>query len=151
MPQCNGHPVEPACYIEGHWGQYGLDRMAEIAEAFGWEPLTPMHDPRVQRQAADAADEAGRAEQAAQHWEWHARAADDIEDWLNEHTPPTCPHCGRAMFATSDGFYRHVDYPNAVMAAKIECITATDTPVRWIWEWHEGEFYLTELEEAEEW
>lgn len=78
----NGHPVEPGCYIDGHWGQYSPDRLAEIAEGFGWSPDKPTDDPRVIRAFADQLDEY----RDLPLWEWHSESADDIETWLNDHT-----------------------------------------------------------------
>jgi len=31
----NGHEAEPGCYVDGHWGQYGPDHLADQLEGFG--------------------------------------------------------------------------------------------------------------------
>lgn len=31
----NGVPAEHGCYIDGHWGQYACQRIADVAESFG--------------------------------------------------------------------------------------------------------------------
>lgn len=31
----NGQPAEPGCYVDGHWGQYGPDHLADQLEGFG--------------------------------------------------------------------------------------------------------------------
>ena len=140
MPTVNTHPVEPGCYIAGHWGQYGPDRLADIAEGFGWTPEKSTDDPRIIREFNDAMLDANRNDYLL--GEWTVDAADAIEDWLRDHTLPICPHCGRDMTGTSDGFYRHVDYPSAVMAERIGCVAACDSPHFPLWEWIDGEFYL---------
>ncbi len=83
MPNVNGHPAECGSYVEGHWGQYGADHLAEQAEAFGWSPDKPTDDPREIRKEAEAAEEEGRSHW---HWEVYMEAADDIEEWLNDRT-----------------------------------------------------------------
>ena len=30
--------ADAGCWIDGHWGQYGGDRLIEIASGYGWEP-----------------------------------------------------------------------------------------------------------------
>lgn len=30
--------LEPGCYIDGHWGQYGADRLVQLAVELGWTP-----------------------------------------------------------------------------------------------------------------
>lgn len=40
----NGQDAEPGCYIDGHWGQYGMDRVADVAEQFDIGlPADPRH------------------------------------------------------------------------------------------------------------
>ena len=39
----NGLEANPGCYIDGHWGQYGVDRIAAICEQFGC-PDPESHD-----------------------------------------------------------------------------------------------------------
>lgn len=84
----NGHEAPPGCYIDGHWGQYGPDRLADIAEGFGWHATDPSNDPRYWRSVAvwlyDNGYGVSDAEPAA--WERLHEAADRIEAWLNEHT-----------------------------------------------------------------
>jgi hypothetical protein len=79
----NGHAVEPGCWVDGHWGQYGPDRLAEIADGLGWLPQSLEDDPRGLRVIADALSDAGYDHN---YWERHIEAADGIETWLNDHT-----------------------------------------------------------------
>lgn len=83
----NGHDAESGCYVDGHWGQYGPDRVAEIAEGFGFSfANTGTDDPRLCRLWADEAEGHGDSDGAFQHWERHIWAADAIEEWLNSVT-----------------------------------------------------------------
>lgn len=68
----NGHAAQPGCYIAGHWGQYGPDRVADVAESFGWEAGHVRDDPRRLRRVAE---------------------------WLVKRTPtePFCGHCRRPL------------------------------------------------------
>ena len=106
MPTVNTHPVEPGCYIAGHWGQYGPDRLADIAEDFGWEPGKWSDDPRAIRDVIDTLELWGHDDAVPSLWELHVDAADDIETWLNDRTP---------------GHH--------------------------YWMWHDGEFYLSGMDE----
>lgn len=71
--------AEPGCYIEGSHGQYGIDRLADVAEQFGLE-IDPPNDPRVWRVTAEEDD----ADSGA--WERHVEAGDNIESRLNDVT-----------------------------------------------------------------
>lgn len=145
----NSHAAEPGCYIAGHWGQYGPDRIADVAESFGWEPGRHVRDdPRRLRRVAEWLDKRTPTEpwRALNVWEFHIEAAADIVTWLNDHTAPMCPHCGGAMYVTSDGFYRHVAFPSE--AARQEAggpcaYSAIDSPIHPVWEWYDGEFCLS--------
>lgn len=77
----NGQPAELGCYVDGHWGQYGPDRLAEQAEAFGWPGVGSDDDPRYIRDLWGDDDPRGK-------WECYAEAADRIEQWLNNVTTP---------------------------------------------------------------
>ena len=93
----HGEPADTGCYVEGHWGQYGPDHLADQAEGFGWKPETCLDDPRQIRLIIDHIETCGyprdhtdmRSEAVgiiSSLWEAHTEAADDIETWLNDHT-----------------------------------------------------------------
>lgn len=145
----NGHAVEPGCWVEGHWGQYGPDHLADRAEELGWcgdgdsddYPLEGYgNDPRYWRRVADNERLPEIVRQNA--WEYHVEAADKIEQWLNDHTPALCPECHQPMHAGSDGFYFHDGLPCE--------IRATLDPLFYSWGWYDGEFYLWSTETWEE-
>ncbi len=90
MPMVNGHHAETGCYVDGHWGQYGPDHLADQAETFGWRadgdsdeyPLEGYgNDPRYWRRVADR-----YGDKVPHAWDRHIEAADAIETWLNDHT-----------------------------------------------------------------
>lgn len=84
----NGQPAELGCYVEGHWGQYGPDRLAEIAEGFGLEFAEETEDPRYWRAVADRWTDEGRDDMAGDAWTMHVEVAESIETWLNNVTTP---------------------------------------------------------------
>lgn len=45
----NNVATPTGCYVDGHWGQYGPDHLADRATEFDWEPAEWHDDPRVIR------------------------------------------------------------------------------------------------------
>ena len=94
---------DAGCWIDGHWGQYGTDRLVQIASAWGFVGSGDERDrllitycsQRVERDEATALaallplmtpDERDAAE-----WQIAEEVyslADDAESWLNEHAAP---------------------------------------------------------------
>jgi len=87
----NGQPVETGCFIDGHWGQYAPDRLAEICEGFGFH-ITPDHDPRVLRSCIDLIEEISENKSIdssvmiGRLWELHTETIDYLTLMLNENT-----------------------------------------------------------------
>jgi len=117
----NHHAVEPGCWVDGHWGQYGPDHLADRATEVRWEPETWADDPRQIRDIIDTIETWGyprdgtdmRSEAVgiiAALWELHIESADGIQTWLNDHT-------------YTDGYS---------------------------WGWYDGEFYLWPNDEWEQ-
>jgi hypothetical protein len=117
MPQVNGYPAETGCYVEGHWGQYGPDHLADQASAFGWEPDKPSDDPRIIRHFADLLDDAGYRDENP-FWEYHTETGDEIIGWLNAHTDVTYQ-----MHVGDDGLYEQAQ--------------------QYVWHWRDGEVFLS--------
>lgn len=143
----NGIPAETGCYIDGHWGQYGPDRLAEIAEGFDWVPDDPLDDPRELRNIADnLADDADdgvvnvHAPQGwteADAWERHHEAAERILDWLNDHTHGTRKSDG------ADVTWGEVD---GAWFLNDGTVVPDDQEVRkFVWHWHDGEVFLSTI------
>lgn len=108
----NDTPAIPGCWIDGHWGQYGPDRMAEIASSFGRVPWEPIDDVRVCRRLAELAD--SRDQRCTWiFWEYFHGADDRTLEWLNDNTTNgfwswhdgelflvsnVCAECGRYVY-----------------------------------------------------
>ena len=92
----SGQTMEPGCFIDGHWGQYGIARMIEIAADMGWtdkaaEPGLGQQKDGIKlamRKLASMSPSDSDSEDLTDSEEeeliW---AADDAEAWLNEQTP----------------------------------------------------------------
>ena len=99
---------EPGCYVDGHWGQYGIARMVEIAEEMGYDQdpylihLAHAHLAECAHPGQEYMTDAAR--------ERLFDSADEVEAWMNEH-------------AAADGY---------------------------VWEWVDGEFFYSELENEED-
>jgi hypothetical protein len=79
----NGEPAEPGCYVAGHHGQYGMDMLGDIIEAYdihGWEVE---YDPRKWRLEYH---EAQTQEQSERAFEMIVESANHIEQSLNDVT-----------------------------------------------------------------
>ena len=84
----NGHEVEAGCLIDGHWGQYAIDRMADIAEdlgAYETDLGVCVDDPRWWRSWTTRHAELGMLERINYDWDQHAEAGERVERWLNDH------------------------------------------------------------------
>lgn len=131
MPRVNGHTAETGCYVEGHWGQYGPDHLADQASAFGWEPTTPLDDPRVVRAFLDFLEGSGYGgyDATGALWERHTETGDEIIQWLNEHTPPD-QWAGMKLREPGPG---------------MDPITQS-----YVWHWRDGEVFLSPMCDGEE-
>jgi hypothetical protein len=127
MPIVNGHQAETGCYVEGHWGQYGPDHLADQAEAFGWTPGSSLDDPRIVREFLDFLEGSGYGgyDATGALWERHSETGDEIANWLNEHTPAD-QYGGMVLAEPGPGL---VEAP----------------PKNYVWHWHDGEFFLSPI------
>lgn len=117
MLTVNGQPAEPGCYVEGSWGQYGADHLADQLESFAIA-IPKGIDPRRHRRIAEwILERTGFAHSgtavnnlADTAWEHHAEAHDALTDLASEATKGgywewedgecflrsyVCPECGR--------------------------------------------------------
>lgn len=87
-------PDQAGCWVEGHWGQYGVARMIEIAAEHGYrDPATemPFAQPDIVEIAARklaamssaAAEDITDAEEEMLLW-----TVGDVEGWLNANVAP---------------------------------------------------------------
>lgn len=76
---------EPGCYVDGHWGQYGPDHLADKFDHV--IDLDPLDDPRMLRLIAETTESMGYADAAVGWWEIRHEATDKIVERLNDATP----------------------------------------------------------------
>lgn len=81
----NGIVAEHGCYIEGSWGQYGLDRIADVAEQFGIR-FTEEEDPRRWRRMFEIKLAEGPVPDNDTTFDSLVHAADRLEEKLNDQT-----------------------------------------------------------------
>lgn len=82
-------PADAGCWIDGHWGQYGIARVIDIAVSHGWDDAEA--DDLATRHLASIGPSSA-PDLTNDEFERLVAAADDAEIWLNEHVAP-------------DGFY----------------------------------------------
>lgn len=138
VPFTNGDAGEPGCWIDGWWGQYGPDRVIQIAAEQGWEPANDM-DRLVAEYAyarlecigtgSGAEDLALEALRVARGELPEGRIDDDWEfmEWLIE----LSVECE--------------EYLNGIIAVDAE---TGEVPYRF--GWYDGEFHLWSREDWEE-
>jgi hypothetical protein len=78
MITVNGTIEEPGCYVDGHWGQYGLERFIDIADGIlGTELAAQLPSRDADEYLDHAVDIADEAEQLLNDkteggaWIWH--------------------------------------------------------------------------------
>lgn len=112
----NGNEAEPGCYIAGHHGQYGPDRVADVCEQFGIE-VPREDDPRV--------------------WRFHAES-DDPDDIISERTEGL----GTRTLGPEECWERHI-WASDSLAEKLNMLTEGGY---WSWEDGEFFLVQTEVE-----
>lgn len=86
-------PADAGCWIDGHWGQYGVARMVKIAADHGYvdeAAQPPFATLDVVACASSVLRSIGPSEHEATDDEWNCldEACDDVEAWMNEHVAP---------------------------------------------------------------
>ncbi len=78
-------PADAGCWIEGHWGQYSVARMVEMAVGHGYEDaeVTELASRHIRTMGGSSSPDLTTAEHEALGF-----AADEIETWLNENVAP---------------------------------------------------------------
>lgn len=93
-------PDSAGCWIDGHWGQYGIARMIQIAAEHGYSDRAPVDIP-AERLAEIHLASMGPSTTPGltdSQWEDMTWAADGVELWMNENVAPEGYH-----FEWSDG------------------------------------------------
>jgi hypothetical protein len=78
-------PDDVGCWIDGHWGQYGIARMVEIASENGYEDDELVS---IARRHLNAMAPSDLPEITDDEHEILSDACDEVEAWLNEHVAP---------------------------------------------------------------
>lgn len=81
----NGIDCESGCWVDGHWGQYGPDHLADKID--GLIDIEPLDDPRVLREIAVTTDAMGYHDAAIAWWEIRSDATNKLTERLNDVTP----------------------------------------------------------------
>lgn len=124
----NGHAVEPGCWVDGHWGQYGPDHLADRAEELGWVPDGWSADPRQLRSIADT-----------------------IGEWGYVKPPLRLGFGTRPIWGEGEGIFLALHEVASSAADEIEAWLNDNTETEgYSWGWHDGEFYLWPTETWEE-
>lgn len=88
------NPSDAGCWIDGHWGQYGIARMISLAALHGYvdtaaEPPFATNDvvDTARRHLATAGPSTSEPISDGE-WTDLETACDDVEEWMNEHVAP---------------------------------------------------------------
>jgi hypothetical protein len=129
MPITNGHEVNVGLCLDGHWGWHNHVRMLGIAEDLGWEIDDELR-------AIMTRYDAGESDPDGNDHEIVIDAMDEAERWLNDHTHAECMECGEDLtWSEVEGSWVHGDGEHQ----------ADDRVRRYVWYWHDGEFFLSPI------
>ena len=78
-------PADAGCWIDGHWGQYGIARLVEIAEGMGYNDAEMID--YASRHLASMARSNTFGITDDEH-EALTDSCDDVEVWMNDHLAP---------------------------------------------------------------
>ncbi len=85
-------PADAGCWIDGHWGQYGVARLVEIARDLGYSadglPGTAEVVSIAERKMSECAQPGHDAGLTDEDHERLSDASDEVEDWLNTNVAP---------------------------------------------------------------
>jgi hypothetical protein len=145
----NGHAVEPGCWVDGHWGQYGPDHLADRAEELGWEVRHAGDDPRRIRRIIEWLEARLPAEP-------FCKICRDRVEWIADRDNPPyrkaihegwgATHDPEPVWPTGNLWEYHSESGDAIERWLNE---HTETE-GYSWGWHDGEFYLWPTETWEE-
>lgn len=84
MAMVSLYSIPTGCKVDGRHGQYVTDRLADLAESYGWEPEDWRDDPRAVRLSIEVGSWGEPALSTLR--EFHHLAGDNLIDWLNDVT-----------------------------------------------------------------
>lgn len=81
----DGAKESEGCWIDGHWGQYAVAQMVEIAQVYGYDDSQIVDIARRHLDSMGPSDEPGITDD--EH-EMLSFAAQDVENWMNDNVVP---------------------------------------------------------------
>jgi hypothetical protein len=87
-------PSDAGCWIDGHWGQYGIARMIEIAAGLGYvdpatsPPFAQADIVEIATRKMAACARPGVEDISDDEEEQLSWTADDVEAWMNDNCAP---------------------------------------------------------------
>lgn len=135
----NGHAVEPGCWVDGHWGQYGPDHLADRAEELGWEPAMPADDPRFLRGFADEIAEYNPPEPFCETCRAHVDYDRERQEWVGPIT--VLAHQHQPIWPSANVWEQRVDATDAIE----EWLNEHTETEGYVWHWRDGEFFLSPI------
>jgi hypothetical protein len=155
----NGVDCESGCWVEGHWGQYGGDHLADKLD--GILDLEPDDDPRELRKRAEALEEqlGYKREPICDACHQPLDYRRDRERWVHVlwfRTIGVRLELDHALWCGMSHDPKPTWPVASIWEARTEAIDRiTDrlnelTPDGWTWDWVDGEFYLMPICDDEE-
>lgn len=133
MPIVNGQEAVCGLVLDGHFGWHNAVRMLQVAEGFGWEIDDEL------RTTMDRYD-AGESEDDSADVEIIHEAMDEAEQWLNDMTLAERKSDGVNCFWHGQ-WYTDDGHGTPVPDEDVQ---------RYVWHWHDGEFFLSPICDNEE-
>lgn len=148
----NGIPCAPGCWVDGHWGQYGPDHLADRASELGWSCKHVRDDPRRIRKVADWLSDQLPGEPFCKHCRLRVEYDREREAWIDN------VGSGWALCAKAETGAHEPTWPvSGLWEAHTESADDIETWLNdhtttegYSWGWHDGEFYLWPTETWEE-
>lgn len=78
-------PTDAGCWVDGHWGQYAVARMVELAADHGYDDGEVVGLARRHLASAGPSVAPDLSDDEHEQLSW---AADEVEAWMNEHVAP---------------------------------------------------------------
>lgn len=91
-------PQDIGCYVDGHWGQYGIARMVIRATEFGYDDqeVIDLADNKLASMLPNPTYDFSESEEEQLIW-----ASDEVENWLNEN----CAQEGYSFYWNDGEFF----------------------------------------------
>ena len=81
-------PGDSGCYVDGHWGQYGIAHMITRAEDMGYNDAEVIRIADKHLASMITWGSAGKEPLTDDEYEIMLCSSDEVEEWLNENVAP---------------------------------------------------------------